>query len=161
VPELAPWRLAAGTSPAVLSCSSQLRHVIGVINDNEEETRRTLWTAIQLADTSRARLTLVKTCDVCAVFAAFGPLGMQAALAPPDSAAREVAGRRLARVASIVPGHIPLTTMVLGSETQQSLRRLLGTGAYDALVAPAELIEACPKLARDIRRDGVQAVSVY
>jgi hypothetical protein len=142
------------------SWASQLRHVLGVIVDREELVERTLAVAIGLADNGRARLSLVKTCDTGVVFASFGPLGAHATVAPPDLCARETAGRMLGRLVQDVPGYIPVCTVVLGARTQDGLRRLLRGGAYDALVAPADLVATCPRLARDAASANTRIVTV-
>lgn len=148
------------TAPLADSWASDLRHVLAVIVDREDLIERTLAVAIGLADNGRARLSVVKTCDAGTVFACFGPLGMHATLAPPDPCTREMAGRMLARLVNDVPGNIPVSTVVLGPQTQEGLRRFLRAGAHDVIVAPADLLATCPKLARDAASSNTRIVRV-
>ncbi len=142
------------------SWASHVRHVLGVIVDREDLVERTLAVAIGLADNGRARLSLVKTCDAGPVFASFGPLGAHATVAPPDLYTRETAGRTLTRLANDVPAHIPVALVVLGPRTRDGLRRFVRAGIYDALVAPADLVAACPGLARDAASANARIVTV-
>ena len=142
-----------GTALVEPSPVANLRHVLGVIVDLEDDIGPTLAAAVRLADNDRARLSLVKTCDIGPVVACFGPLGVCATVAAPDDTARQMACRVLARVADSVPAHIPLTTVVLGPHTQRNLCELVRIGDYDAVVVPEVLRAMCLKIAGRVNGD--------
>ena len=66
----------------------------------------------------------------------------------------------LARVAEFVPGTIPVTTLVLGPDTQRSLVRLLRAGNYGAVVADQQLLAHCRRLRRELQRESIREVPV-
>ena len=120
----------------------------------------TFRTAVALADESRARLTLVKTCAPGRAYVWVAPFAVGGAYLSPELDSPEEAGRILARATEQVPESIPVTTLVLGADTQDALRKLLQTGNYDAVVAEASLLTHCRRLRRQLGRDGVLTIPV-
>lgn len=120
----------------------------------------TFRTAVALADESRARLTLVKTCAPGRAYVWVAPFAVGGAYLSPELDSPEEAGRILVRATEQVPESIPVTTLVLGADTQDALRKLLQTGNYDALVAEASLLTHCRRLRRQLGRDGVLTIPV-
>ena len=107
-------------------------NVIGVLGDDEDEVWDTFRTAVDLADVERSRLTLAKTCDDGRSYVWVTPFGFGGAYVPPPLDSPYEAERRLARIAESVPDSIPVTTHVLGPNTQESLVKLLRSGHYNA-----------------------------
>ncbi len=137
-----------------------LRNVVGVLEDQEDRLWSSFAAVVALAERERARLTLVKTRELdrhltwCTPFTA-------GVYVPPDTTDPLVrAGRLLARAAEFVPMEIPVTTIVLGIETERELRRLVAGGAYDAVVIDAKRLRRVRRLARECRRDGVTLLGV-
>ena len=138
-----------------------MRNVLGVLEDPDDRLWSTFAAAVALADAERARLTLVKTYTAGHLCMWCGPFAAGGIYVPPDSEdPQATAGRALARAAEFVPMEIPVTTMVLGLETERELRRLVERGAYDALVASDELWRHSRRLRRECQRDGVEIVGV-
>jgi hypothetical protein len=135
-------------------------NVLGVFGDGEDQTWATLNASIALADAENARLTLVKTCDGGRSYVWITPFAYGGAYVPPPLDSPADAARLLARVAEFVPGTIPLTTLVLGPDTQRSLVRLLRAGNFGALVADRQLLLHCRRLRRELRREGIREVPV-
>lgn len=137
-----------------------MRDVLAVLEDRDDRWRSTLAAAVELAAREGARLTLAKTCQAnhmylwCAAFAVCG------ACAPVDSDPTVAAAHVLARATEFVPAEIPVTTMVLSSHTKRELRRLTGSGAYDALVAGEHLLGRTSRLRMDCERNGIAMFSV-
>lgn len=135
-----------------------MRNVLCVLEQSEERSWSTFATAIELAQRERARLTLVtgrepgRVCTWCAAFM------VGALYVPPDGDPDQAAAQLLARAAEFVPGDIPVTTMVLSAEPKRDLRRLIRSGAYDALVADEQLLRRAWLLRGDCRRHGVTAI---
>jgi hypothetical protein len=140
-------------------------HVLAVLEDRDDDLWLTFDHAVALAEAERARLTLAKTTDPGRLFRwflpwAMGAVAIGALCAPADSDPKIAASHSLARVAEFVPQDVPVTTLLLGGETQRALRALVRDGSYDALVAPASLLRRCPKLTRELCRYGVRPVAV-
>jgi hypothetical protein len=135
-------------------------NVLAVLGDSEDQAWATLSAAIALADAENARLTLVKTCDCGRAYVWVTPFAYGGAYVPPPVDSPAEAARLLARVAEFVPGTIPLTTLVLGPDTQRSLVRLLRAGNYGAVVADSQLLTHCRRLRREMRREGIREVPV-
>ncbi len=106
--------------------------------------RDTLQAAVALAESEYARLTLVKTCDAGRAYVWVAPFAAGGAYLPPAVDSPDEAGRILARVAERVPQEIPVTMLVLGSDTQASLLQLLRSGCYGAVVADRNLLSQLP-----------------
>ena len=135
-------------------------HVLAVLGDGEESARETLRVAIELADSERARLTLVKTCDAGRAYVWVAPFAAGGAYLPPEVDSPDEAGRILARMADEVPDSIPVTMLVLGSDTRTALLRLLQAGCYGAVVADRALLSHCWRLRRQMHRDQVQIIHI-
>jgi hypothetical protein len=135
-------------------------NVLGVLGDNEDRVRATLEAAIALADAENARLTLVKTCDDGRAYVWITPFACGGAYVPPPIDTPAEAARLLAHVAEFVPETIPVTTLVLGHDTQGSLVRLVRAGNYGAVVADRQLLAHCRRLRRELRREGIREVPV-
>jgi hypothetical protein len=139
-----------------------MRNVVGVLEDRPDRLWSTFSAAVELADDQHARLTLVKTSETSQLYAWCAPLSIGGVCIPPDEDPQLSAGRLLARAAEFVPMEIPLTTLVLGPDTQRDLCRLIEYGCYDALVASERFLRRARKLRRacghsDIETVGVQA----
>ncbi len=89
------------------------------------------------------------------------PFAVGGAYLSPELDSPEEAGRILARATEQVPQSIPVTTLVLGADTQDALRKLLQTGNYDAVVAEASLLDDMAGVrAATERRDRVLTIAV-
>lgn len=137
-----------------------LHHVLGVLEDREDRLWLAFSGAVRLAEAERARLTLVKTTDPGRIVRWFSPFVLGALYVPGGVDPQTAAAHALARAAEFVPQQVPVTTRLLGQDTQRALQRLVASGAYDALVATAALLSHYSKLTRDLRRLGVRAVAV-
>jgi hypothetical protein len=135
-------------------------NVIGVLGDDEDEVWDTFRTAVDLADVERSRLTLAKTCDDGRSYVWVTPFAFGGAYVPPPLDSPYEAERVLTRIAEFVPESIPVTTHVLGPNTQESLVKLLRCGHYNALVASQDLLGHCRRLRRELRRQDVQTITV-
>jgi len=120
----------------------------------------TFRTAVALADAEHARLTMVKTCAGGRAYVWVAPFAVGGAYLSPELDSPEEAARILAGATEQVPDSIPVTTLVLGTDTQDSLRKLLHSGNYDAVVAEASLLSHCWRLRRQLRRDDVVTIPV-
>lgn len=134
--------------------------MLAVLGDGEDAMWKTLRTAVRLADAERARLTLVKTCPAGRAYVWCAPFAVGGAYLPPPVASPHEAERILARVAQLVPASTPVTMLVLGIDTQASLRKLLRSGDYGAVVAEPGLLSHCWRLRRQLRRDQVETIFV-
>jgi hypothetical protein len=137
-----------------------MRNVLAVLEDEEDRLWSSFDVAVGLAEREHARLTLVKTSELehhliwCAPFNA-------GIYVPPDATDPLVrAGRLLARAAEFVPMTIPVTTIVLGIETERELCRLIASGAFDAVVGDAKRLRHARRLRRECGRDRVELVTV-
>jgi hypothetical protein len=138
-----------------------MRNVLGVLEDKSDRLWSTFEAAVALADEQRARLTLVKTRDSRQLGRWCACVGFGGVYVPPEQDDPCVtAGRLLARAAEFVPMQIPVTTLVLGLDTERELRRLVESGAYDAVVATERLLRHARGLRRECRRDCVETVEV-
>lgn len=135
-------------------------NVIGVLGDNEDQMWETFNAAVALAESEHARLTLAKTCDDGRAYVWVTPFAFGGVYVPPPLDSPADASRALARVVESVPDCIPVTTLVLGTDTQRSLVQLLHGGQYGALVADADLIKHARKLRRELRRNEIRCVPV-
>ena len=129
-----------------------MRNVLGVLEDPPERLWSTFTAAVELAAAERARLTLVKTRHSGRLLMWCAPFAVGGLYVPPDEDPALSAGAALARAAACVPADIPVTSFVLGTETQRDLRRLVASGDFDALVASRRLLERARRLVRDCAR---------
>lgn len=134
--------------------------VLGVLEDAELQLWATLEAAVDLAAVENARLTLAKTTEAGRSYMWLSPFAFGGAYVPAAVDADAQAERLLAQAAEMVPAWLPVTTLVLGHDSQTALRRLVRAGRYDAVVAGPKLFGHCPRLARDLRRAGIRSVSV-
>lgn len=138
-----------------------MRNVLCVLEPPEECCWSTFATAIELAERERARLTLVTGRERGRVYTWCAAFMVGALYLPPDGDPDQAAAQLLARVAEFVPGDIPVTTMVLSAEPKRDLRRLIRSGAYDALVGDAHLLSRAWRLRRDCRRHGITTLASH
>jgi hypothetical protein len=137
------------------------RHVLGVLEDDEDRLWTVLDRAVDLAEAECAPLTLAKTSDPGWIVRWLEPFVILSAFLPtvrPDFHAK--AGDRLARAAEFVPGSIPITTLILGLDTPCALRALAQTGTYDVVVATAALLARNRLLTRELRRRGICTLGI-
>jgi hypothetical protein len=137
-----------------------MRNVLAILEDREDRLWSTFDAAVALADREHARLTLAKTRESGRVYILFSPYAVQDLYLPPDSDPAVAAGRLLARAAEFVPGDIPVTTLVLGSDTRRQLSRLVRSGAFDAVVGVDSLFRRAHRLGRELRRQGVAVIPI-
>jgi hypothetical protein len=135
-------------------------NVLGVLGDSEDEMWETLDAAVALADAENARLTLVKTCDDGRTYVWVTPFAFGGAYVPPPVDSPTEAARILARAVEFVPARIPVTTLVLDTDTQRSLLKLLRDGHYGAVVAEEYLLAHCRRLRRELRREQIREVPI-
>lgn len=117
------------------------RHVLGVLEDDGPSLWRTFDCAVALADRELARLTLAKTTDPGVLLRWFGGAAMQSvALSSDELDFPRIASHTLARVVEFVPAGIPVTTVVLGTNTTRALLAVIERGCFDTLVAGETLL---------------------
>jgi hypothetical protein len=142
------------------------RHVLVVLDGEEEPIARVLTAAVRLAEVERARLTLTRTTDPgrvirwlrpCAALSLLSPMGE---LLRAEADLQQAAGHQLGRAAEFVPDSIPVTTLVLAPDTRRALRALLALGTYDVLVATADLLTRIPRLKRELASLGISVLAL-
>lgn len=138
----------------------QVRNVLAILGDDEDSMLGVCRTAVTLAEAEHARLTLVKTCDGGRAYVWVAPFAAGGAYVPPVLDSPEEAARVLARVADGVPNCLPVTMLVLGSDTQGSLLKLLRSGDYGAVVADAAVLSHCRRVRRQLGRHQVRTILV-
>lgn len=138
-----------------------MRNVLCVLEQPEERFWSTFATAIDLAERERARLTLVTGREPGRVYTWCAAFMVGALYVPPDGDPDQAAAQLLARVAEFVPGDIPVTTMVLSQEPKRDLRRLIRSGAYDALVADEHLLRRAWLLRGDSRKHEITTIGSH
>jgi hypothetical protein len=143
-----------------VSCSG-FRQLLVLLEDCE----RSIWTvldrAVELADVECARMTLAMCTDPGWIVRWLGPLALANRVVPVIDADLETsAGHRLAQAAEVVPGSIPLTTLMLGRDTPAELTRVVPAGSYDLLVLHSRLPARSPRLRRAIARLGISVLAV-
>lgn len=137
-----------------------VRNVLAVLCGGEQSMAATLRAAVELADARNARLTLVKTCEQGRAYVWVAPFAVGSAYLPAELESPEEAARVLARLAAQVPASTPLTTLVLTSDTQTALVKLLDEGHFGAIVADTDLLSHCWRLRRWLRREQIWSVAV-
>ena len=136
-----------------------LRNVLGVLED-DDQLCTTLEAAVELADIENARLTLAKTTDAGQGYIWFSPFAYGGLYMPPPLDAAVEAERLLAKAVELVPDSLPVSTVLLSSETQVVLLKLIRGGCYDMLVTGPKLLARCPQLARDLELRGIGSLCV-
>jgi hypothetical protein len=134
--------------------------VLAVLGDGEESMQATCRAAIDLAEAANARLTLVRTCEPGRAYVWIAPFAVGAAYLPAEVESPDEAARQLARFAELVPNAIPLTTIVLTSDTQACLLKLLRERHFGAIVADASLLSRWRRLRRQLHHDELQTVLI-
>ncbi|HEX3616644.1 MAG TPA: hypothetical protein VHU61_08905 [Solirubrobacteraceae bacterium] len=137
-----------------------LCNVLAVLGDGEEAMQATCRAAIELAESSNARLTLVRTCEPGRSYVWIAPFAVGAAYLPPEVESPDEAARQLACFAEQVPSSIPVTTMVLTSDSQACLLKLLHERHFGAIVAEAALLSRWRRLRRQLRDAQLQMVLI-
>ena len=135
-------------------------NVIGVLGDDECQMWRTLDVAVSLATRERARLTLAKTCDGAQAYIWATPFAVGGGYVPQSLESPDEAARILSTAVESVPESIPVTTVVLCSDTQRALITVLRGAHFGALVAPDDLLRHCRRLRRRLRDDGTLGVAI-
>ncbi len=135
-------------------------NVIGVLGDREDQMWRTLGAAISLAERERARLTLAKTCDGARAYVWVTPFAVGGGYLPQALGSPDEGSRILSAAVERVPESIPVTTLVLGPDTQTALMTVLRSAHFGALVAPDDLFRHCRRLSRKLQDDGILGVSI-
>jgi hypothetical protein len=134
--------------------------VLAVLGDGEDSMQATCRAAIDLAESTNARLTLVRTCEPGRSYVWVAPFAVGAAYLPPEVESPDEAARQLARIVEQVPNWIPVTTLVLTSDTQACLLKLLRERHFGAIVADAGLLSRWRRLRREVLREQLQTVLV-
>jgi nucleotide-binding universal stress UspA family protein len=132
------------------------RHVLGILEDDEQRLWAAFDCAVALADAERARLTLAKTTDPGWMIRWCAPAALQSmCVSASELDLRVAASHALARAAEMVPACIPLTTVVLGRDTSGSILDLVRRRPCDAVVATDALLRRRRRLRRDLGHLGV------
>jgi hypothetical protein len=142
-----------------MSCRS-FHHVLVLLDDDEASMWAVLDRAIELAEAERARLTIAKTTDPGWIVRWFGPLTVLSRCGPMIEPSTDAQCAALDRASSYVPPQIPLTRVLLGSDTVCALRGLAKRSSYDLLVLRESLLARNRSLRREIRRLGLCTLTV-
>lgn len=143
-----------------MSCC-HFRHVLAVLDQQERATWAVLDRAVELAEAERARLTLAQTTDPGLIVKWFAPLAMLSRVGcAVEFDLERFARDRLARASEFVPASIPLTTVLLGTDTPCAVRRLATHDVYDLVVINSALLARSHRLRREIRRLELCALTV-
>jgi hypothetical protein len=113
----------------------------------------TLRAAVELAESANARLTLVRTCEQGRAYVWIAPFAVGAAYLPSEIESPDEAARLLARIVEQVPDWIPVTTLVLSSDSQTCVLKLLRERHFGAIVAEADLLSRWRRLRRQLLRE--------
>lgn len=122
--------------------------------------RATLDAAVELAETTNARLTLVKTCEPGRSYVWVAPFAVGAAYLPPEVQSPDQACQLLSRLVAQVPDSIPVTMLVLPPNSQTALLKLLGERHFGAVVADRNQLWHWGRVRRRLRREQLQLVLV-
>lgn len=142
-----------------MSCHG-FHHVLVLLDDDTIAMQRLMNRAIELADVERARLTIAKTTDPGRVVRWFAPLATLSRCSPMVVPDTDFARTALDRATAHVPASIPLTRVLLGSDTVRALRRLAKTDLYDLLIVSDKVIAHNRALRRQVRQLGLCTLSV-
>jgi hypothetical protein len=134
--------------------------VLAVLGDGEESMQATFGAAVELAEYANARLTLAKTCEQGRAYVWIAPFAVGAAYLPSEVESPDEAARLLARIVEQVPDSIPVTTLVLTSDSQACVLKLLRERHFGAIVADAGLLSRWRRLRREVEREHLQTVLV-
>jgi hypothetical protein len=134
--------------------------VLAVLGDGEESMQATCRAAIELAESSNARLTLVRTCEPGRAYVWVAPFAAGGAYLPPEVESPEEAARQLASFVELVPSSIPVTTLVVSSDPQKCLLKLLRERHFGAVVVDASLLSRWRRLRRQLRLEQLQMVLI-
>jgi hypothetical protein len=135
-------------------------NVLAVLGDGEDSMQATCRAAIELAESANARLTLVRTCEQGRAYVWIAPFAVGAAYLPPEVESPAEAARQLARFVELVPNSIPVTTLVLSSDTEACLLKLLRERHFGAFVTDAGLLSRWRRLRRQLRHDDLQTMLI-
>lgn len=135
-------------------------NVLAVLGDGEEAMQRTLDAAVDLAQATNARLTLVGICEQARAYVWVAPFAVGSAYLPAELESPEEAARALCRLADRVPDSVPVTTLVLTEDTQEGLLKLLKRSHFGAVVADAGLLSRCRRVRRALQCEQLYTVSV-
>jgi hypothetical protein len=134
--------------------------VLAVLGDGEESMQATFRAAVELAESTNARLTLAKTCEQGRAYVWIAPFAVGAAYLPPEIESPDEAARLLAQVVEQVPDSMSVTTLVLTSDSQACLLKLLRERHFGAIVAEADLLSRWRRLRRQVRSEQLQIVLI-
>jgi hypothetical protein len=126
--------------------------VLAVLEDTEAQIWSTFDVAVDLAISENSRLTLAKTTGEAFTAAWLSPFAYGGVYVPSAVDPDVEAERILARVAEFVPASLPVTTIKLARDNQESLRRLIRTSRFEAVVVGPKLFKQYPRFARDVQR---------
>jgi hypothetical protein len=130
------------------------RHVLVLLDDDEDAMSDLMRRAIELVEADRARLTIAKTTDPGRIVTWFAPLTMLSRGGPmliPDT---DFGRALLDRATAWVPASVPLTRVLLGLDTACALRELVRHGCYDLLIVREGFLARHRALRRVVRRRG-------
>ena len=132
--------------------------VLAVLEDAETQIWSTFDAAVDLAISENSRLTLAKTTGEAFTAVWLSPFAFGGVYVPPSVDRDVEAERILAKVAEVVPMSLPVTTVKLGRDNQESLRRLIRRSRFEAVVAGPKLFKQYPRFAREVRRARIVTV---
>lgn len=135
-------------------------NVLAVLSDGEESMRATLDAAVELADLTRSRLTLAKTCDRGRSYVWVAPFAVGAAYLPPENDSPQDACRVLSRMADRVPDSIPVTLHVLAEDPQTTVLKLLQERHFGAVVVDKDQLFQWRRVRRRLRRESLRTILV-
>jgi hypothetical protein len=144
-----------GRTPGGCVCN-----VLAVLSDGEESMRATLGAAVELAESARARLTLVKTCEQGRAYVWIAPFAVGSAYIAAELESPDEAWRALSRLVEEVPDSIPVTMHVLPPDSQTALLKLLRERHFGAFVADRDQLWLWRRVRRQLRREQLQVVLV-
>ncbi len=114
--------------------ADSFRHVLAILDGEPEDYRHVIARAVELADAEHARLTLAKT---------RGPVWLAHGV-----------------TAELIPETVSLSSLLLGDDACLSLRRLLGRGDYDLVVADERYLRRKRRLRRLLQRADISTLAV-
>jgi hypothetical protein len=138
--------------------ADRFRHVLAILDGEPEDYRHVMARAAELADAEHARLTLAKTRGPS--WLAHGVCVFPLVAVPPAVDLEQHARDVLARTAELIPETVSLSTLLLGDDACLSLRRLLGRGDYDLLVADERYLRRKRRLRRLLQRADISTLAV-
>jgi nucleotide-binding universal stress UspA family protein len=142
-----------------MSCRA-FHNVLVLLDDDAASMWNVLDHAIELAEAERARLTIAKTTDPGWIVRWFGPLATLSRCGPVIEPCTDAQCSALDRASAYVPPHLPLTRVLLGSDTVRALRQLAEQSNYDLLVVRDSLLAHNRALRREARRLGLCTLAV-